>query len=108
MYEAEERGIHRYKFNNSYTIYVNRGYYFEAEKKTREIRRKHHLQQSTFRIRNQHLSPPPSGTYVRSPKYGEGVILRTTKKGTMSVRFGKQIVKYAYPYAFEKRFLTRI
>ncbi len=108
--------MHKYKINNSTTIYVMDEYINSCIKESKKYHmgekiksyNKFALGESAFPQKKIHIKALPDNTKVMHKKYGSGVVITTNNKGYMSVKFSSdKVLKFMYPEAFQKGYLAK-
>ena len=108
--------MHKYKINNSTTIYVMDEYVNACIKESKKYHvgskiksyNKFGLGEGAFPQQKIHIKALPDNTAVIHKKYGIGVVLTTNKNGYMSIKFDNdKVLKFMYPEAFSKGYLAK-
>ena len=99
--------MYKYKINNSYTFYVNEGYYWDV-KRDCDKRRKTKLSGGARAAQKScpemvlTAVPLSNGTIVYSKYFGTGIVRATDSKGIMVVQFAEKTVHFIYPDVIKK------
>ena len=114
--------MYSYKINNSYTVYVNYNYLNDCIKACKKANKscsqktsvkspqpqKHETLPENKTLNHKKFEPLPQNTMLKHKEFGVGKVKTTDKSGIMYVAFGDKTIRFLYPEAIRKGYLTKV
>ena len=102
--------MYSYKINKSYTVYVNYSYVndcVKACKKTREYETNKTYEKVRL-IKGGNITALSVGAILEHKQFGRGELINADNSGIIYVAFADKTIRFLYPDAINKGFLSLI